>query len=61
MCLSEEGGPCDPPGVLALEEEGLGLAILEAKDLAVASDVEFTLRMSDCAHQSPICCHTLAG
>lgn len=35
--------PCDPTWVLALEEEGLGLAVLEAEDLAVAADVEFAL------------------
>jgi hypothetical protein len=29
--------------VLALEEEGFGLAILETEDLAVATDVELAL------------------
>ena len=38
-----ECSPCDATGVLALEEEGLGLAVLEAEDLAVAADVEFAL------------------
>ena len=38
-----QGGPGYPARVLALEEEGLGLSILEAEDLAVATDVQFTL------------------
>jgi hypothetical protein len=41
---AEENGPGNATGVLALEEEGLGFAVLEAEDLAVASDVELTLR-----------------
>jgi hypothetical protein len=40
---SEKDGPCNATGVLALEEEGLGLAILESEDLAVATDVELAL------------------
>ena len=40
---SVEDSPCDAAGVLALEEEGLGFAVLESEDLAVATDVEFTL------------------
>jgi hypothetical protein len=40
---SEKNGPCDATGVLALEEEGLGLAILESEDLAVTTDVELAL------------------
>lgn len=36
-------GPSDPAGVLALKEKRLGLAILEAEDLAVATDVQLTL------------------
>jgi hypothetical protein len=31
--------------VLALEEKGLGLAVLEAEDLAVTADVELALYM----------------
>lgn len=42
-----EDGPGDAAGVLALEEEGLGFAILEAEDLAVATDVKFTLQTKD--------------
>jgi len=38
-----EDGPGDTAGVLALKEERLGLAVLEAEDLAVATDVELTL------------------
>lgn len=38
-----EDSPSYPARVLALEEERLGLAILEAEDLAVATDVQLTL------------------
>lgn len=38
-----EDSPGDAAGVLPLEEERLGLAILEAEDLAVATDVQLTL------------------
>ena len=44
MLATEEDGPGDAAGVLALEEEGLGLSILEAEDLAVATDVQLTLQ-----------------
>jgi len=40
---SEENGPRDATRVLALEEEGFGLAILESKDLAITTDVELAL------------------
>ena len=43
MLSSEENGPCDATGVLALEEEGFGLAILESEDLAITTDVELAL------------------
>lgn len=36
-------GPGNSARVLALKEEGLGLSILEAEDLAVATDVQLTL------------------
>lgn len=39
-----ENGPRDAAGVLALQEERLGLAVLETEDLAVATDVELTLQ-----------------
>lgn len=40
---TEENGPRDAAGVLALKEEGLGLAVLESEDLAVSTDVELAL------------------
>ena len=43
MLPPEQDGPRNATRVLALQEEGLGFAVLEAKDLAVAADVEFTL------------------
>jgi hypothetical protein len=43
VLAAEEDGPGDAAGVLALQEERLGLAVLEAEDLAVATDVDFTL------------------
>lgn len=35
--------PGDSAGVLALEEEGFGFAILKAEDLAIATNIELTL------------------
>ena len=43
-----ENSPRDAAGVLALEEERLGLAILEAEDLAVAPDEELALFRFPC-------------
>ena len=43
MHAAVEGGPGYSSRVLALQEEGFGLAILEAEDFAVATDVQFTL------------------
>lgn len=43
MLSSEEYCPSDSSGILSLEEQGLGLAILESEDLAVAANVELTL------------------
>ena len=40
---SEENCPCDPPGVLALEEKRFGFAILESEYFAVTTDVELPL------------------
>lgn len=52
---SEKNGPGDATGVLALEEKRLGLAVLESEDLAVASDVEFTLaRVNSLARESVV-------
>ena len=45
MRPSVESRPVDLARVLALEEKGLGLAVLEAEDLAVATDVELALYM----------------
>ncbi len=39
MLSSEKDGPSNATGVLALEEEGFGLSILESEDLAVTADV----------------------
>lgn len=41
---SEKDGPCDSAGVLSLEEQRLGLSILESEDFAVATDVELALQ-----------------
>jgi len=38
-----QNGPGDAARVLALQEEGLGFAILEPEDLAVATDVQLAL------------------
>lgn len=38
-----EDGPGNAAGVLALKEERLGLAVLEAEELAVAADEQLTL------------------
>lgn len=43
MLSPVEGGPGNAAGVLALEEKALGLAALEAEDLAVATDIELAL------------------
>ena len=43
MLAAEEDGPGNAAGVLALEEEGLGLSILETEDLAVAANEELAL------------------
>jgi len=40
---AEKNGPRDTAGVLALEEKGVGFAVLEAEDLAVTTDVQHTL------------------
>jgi len=38
-----QDGPCDAAWVLALKEEGLGFAVLEAEDFAVGADEELAL------------------
>jgi hypothetical protein len=40
---SEKDSPCNATGVLALQEEGFGLAILESEDFAITTDVELAL------------------
>lgn len=39
-----QDSPGNATGVLALEEEGLGFAVLETEDLGVSTDVELTLQ-----------------
>jgi hypothetical protein len=45
VLTTEENGPCDAAGVLALKEKGLGLSTLEAEDLAVATDEQLALKI----------------
>jgi hypothetical protein len=49
----EEDSPGNAARVLALEEERLGLAILESEDLAVTADVELAL-IEESQSQPPI-------
>lgn len=56
MLATVEDSPGDATGVLALEEEGLGLSILEAEDLAVATDVQLTLYIEQKNRQLSILC-----
>lgn len=44
MLATVQDSPGDAAGVLALEEEGFGLSLLEAEDLAVATDEQLTLQ-----------------
>jgi len=46
MLSAVEDSPGDAAGVLALEEKRLGLAVEETEDLAVATDVQLTLRFA---------------
>lgn len=57
MLPSVEGSPGDPAGVLALEEQALGLAVLESEDLGVTTDVQLALELPS-AHV-PVNCHTI--
>lgn len=50
VLATEENSPSYPARVLALEEKGFGLSILEAEDLAVATDEQLTL-----FQEKPIC------
>lgn len=47
MLATVEDSPGDAAGVLALEEQGLGLSAVEAEDLAVATDIDFTLESEE--------------
>jgi hypothetical protein len=47
---SVQRSPGYSAGVLALQEEGLGFAILEAEDLAVTADVELALFHQTVSH-----------
>lgn len=49
-----QDGPGNATGVLALEEEGLGFAVLESEDLGVATDVELALQQSQCQRFVPL-------
>lgn len=49
-----QDGPGNATRVLALEEEGLGFAVLESEDLGVATDVELTLQQSQCQPFVPL-------
>jgi hypothetical protein len=40
---SEQDGPCNTTRVLALQEEGFGLSILESEDLAITTNVKLAL------------------
>lgn len=44
VLATEQDSPGDAAGVLALQEQGLGLAVLETEDLAVATDEQLTLK-----------------
>lgn len=55
VLTSEKNGPGNATGVLALEEKRLALAVLEAKNLAVTTDVELALllsQISPCSYSS---------
>jgi hypothetical protein len=40
-----QDSPGDATGVLSLQEQRLGLAVLESEDLAVATDIDLTLSL----------------
>ena len=48
VLATEEDSPGDAARVLSLQEQRLGLAILESEDLAVATDVKLTLQLQNC-------------
>ena len=68
MRPSVESGPVNLARVLALEEKGLSLSVLEAEDLAVTTDVELALLMPSANvrpivmfHHPPPCCRRDGG
>ena len=48
MLSAVQNGPGNAAGVLSLQEERLGFAVLESEDLAVATDEELTLQSQKC-------------
>ena len=54
MLPSVQCSPRNTSGVFALEEERFGFAVLEAEDLAIATDVELTLQSSDLISTLPV-------
>lgn len=44
MLATVENSPCNPTGILALEEQTLGLSVGEAEDFGVAADKDLALR-----------------
>ena len=58
MLSAVKDGPGDLAGVLALEEERLGLAVLETEDLAVTTNVELALLhvTQSASHSYPSSC-----
>lgn len=49
MLATEENGPRDPAGVLALEEKRLGLSVEETEGLGVTTDVDLATAGVDLA------------
>lgn len=56
MLSSEKDSPGNTAGVLALQKQRFGFAILESEDLAVATDVELALYTKSSAIQSSSVC-----
>lgn len=54
MLAAVKGRPGDETGVFSLQEERLGLAVLEPEDLAVATDVDLTLQIKTHQHPDPM-------
>ena len=52
---SVERCPSYSSGILPLQEEGLGLAILKSEDLAVASDIELALFVTSSVSLDILC------